>query len=347
MNYTLVGAGGIGGSMAAWLSRAGTDILYVDAVPEHVRAMNEKGLTIRDPEGGDFNVPVRATLIDQLNEPLEVVFLATKAQHIPGAMERIAPLLRKDGYVVSLQNGINEYVIAESIGQERVIGAFVNWAADYIEPGVIQFGGAGEFAVGELDGQITPRLLELQTLLSAFLPVTVSGDIMRQLWSKQVNISALFATGVSHLLIPGGMDFEPVQEAIACIALEAMQVPQKLGVKLVEFDDFSPELYRRGKYQEALQITADHYRNMVKNYTGLYRDLAIRKRRSEIDGTVGVTVQLGEKLGLSLPLNQALIQMVHQIEAGARPICTENLIELKEDYERLYPQGLQELLKRE
>ena len=77
------------------------------------------------------------------------------------------------------------------------------------------------------------------------------------------------------------------QETIACIALEAMQVPEKLGIELVSFDDFRPDLYRQGRFKEALQVTADHYRPMVKNYTGLYRDLAVRHRKSEIDGTVG------------------------------------------------------------
>lgn len=344
MKYTLVGAGAIGGSMAAWMSRAGTEILYVDAVPEHIRAMNENGLTIRDPVNGDFTVPVRAVLIDDLQEPLEVVFLATKTQHTRDAMERIAPLLKEDGYVVSLQNGINEYVIAEYVGGHRVIGAFVNWAADYMEPGVIQFGGHSNFVIGELDGKMTGRLKHLQELCSPFQKVEVSSQVMRQLWSKQVNICAMFATGVTHLLIPGGMDYGPAQETIACIALEAMQVPRELNIELVTFDDFRPDLYRQGRYQEALKVTADHYRPMVKNYTGLYRDLAVRRRKSEIDGTVGLMIQMGEKLGLRLPLNKKLVCMVKEIEEGSRPIGTENLWELKTECERVYPGGIKELL---
>lgn len=344
MKYTLIGAGGIGASMGAWLSRAGTDILYVDAVSEHVRAMNERGLTIRDPVNGDFTVPVKATLIDGLNEPLEAVFLATKTQHTRAAMERIAPLLKDNGYVVSLQNGINEYVIAEYVGEQRVIGAFVNWAADYIEPGVIQFGGHSNFVIGELDGKVTGRLMHLQELCSSFQQVEISSQIMRQLWSKQVNICAMFATGITHLLIPGGMEYQPAQETIACIALEAMQVPKALNIELIAFDDFRPDLYRQGRYREALKVTADHYRPMVKNYTGLYRDLAVRGRKSEIDGTVGIVVQMGERLGLDLPLNRKLVSMVKEIEEGRRMICTENLLELKYEYGRLYPNGLRQLL---
>lgn len=344
MKYTLVGAGAIGGSMAAWLSRAGVEILYVDAVREHVDAMNRNGLTIRDPRGGDFTVPVKATHIDDLHEPLEVVFLATKTQHTRSAMEKIAPLLQEDGYVVSLQNGINEYVIAEYIGEKRVVGAFVNWAADYIEPGVIQFGGHSNFVIGELDGTVTERLEHLKQLIRPFREVEISRQVMRQLWSKQVNICAMFSTGITHLLIPGGMEYEPTLETIACIAYEAMQVPTKLGVELVSFDDFRPDLYRQGRYREAMQATADHYRPMVKNYTGLYRDLAVRHRKSEIDGTVGVTVRMGEELGLSLPLNKKLISIVKEIEDGKRTICTENLLDLKAEYEKLYPQGIPEQL---
>lgn len=328
MKYTLIGAGAIGGSMAASISRAGADILYVDADVAHVRAMNENGLTIIDPRNGDFTVPVRAEHIDDLQEPLEIVFLAVKTQHTRAAMERIAPLLKDSGYVVSLQNGINEYVIGEYVAEHRVIGAFVNWAADYIEPGVIQFGGHSNFVIGELDGSITERLKHIKEFCSPFQEVEISSHVMCQLWSKQVNICAMFATGITHLMIPGGMDYEQTQETIANITLEAMQVPDKLGIKLVSFDDFRPDLYRQGRYKEALKITADHYRSMVKNYTGLYRDLAVRKRKSEIDGTVGYMVQMGEKLGLSLPLNKKLVSMVKEIEAGEREICTENLLEL-------------------
>ena len=198
--------------------------------------------------------------------------------------------------------------------------------------------------IGELDGKVTGRLMHLQELCSSFQQVEISSQIMRQLWSKQVNICAMFATGITHLLIPGGMEYQPAQETIACIALEAMQVPKALNIELISFDDFRPDLYRQGRYREALKVTADHYRPMVKNYTGLYRDLAVRRRKSEIDGTVGIVVQMGERLGLDLPLNRKLVSMVKEIEGGRRMICTENLLELKSEYGKIYPEGLKQLL---
>lgn len=343
MKYTLFGAGAIGGSMAAYAVREGAQILFVDIVEEHVAAMNRKGLTIQSG-GGDFTVPVVATTPDKLEGPLEVVFLATKTQHTRDAMKVIAPLLKEDGYVVSLQNGINEYVIAEYVGENRVVGAFVNWAADYTAPGVIRFGGHSNFCLGEMDGSYSERIKELQQLLSPFQKVEFSESIMSLLWSKQVNIGVMFCTGVTHLLIPGGLDYKPTQEAIACIALEQMQVPEKLNIELARFDDFDPELYRQGRYQEAMKLTADHYRYMAKDYTGLYRDLAVRKRVSEIDGTVGATIEAGEKLGLSLPLSRRMVEIVKEVEGGKRGICNENLLDIKKACEEIYPKGIETFL---
>src|SRR6185436_18267244 len=96
-----------------------------------------------------------------------------------------ADRLAADGYVVSLQNGLNELQISSLVGAQRTIGAFVNFSADYLEPGLIHFGGRGAFKIGELDGQITPRVLELQRALSAWGRVDVTDNIWGFLWGKQ------------------------------------------------------------------------------------------------------------------------------------------------------------------
>ena len=87
--------------------------------------------------------------------------------------KRLAP----DGCVVSLQNGLNELVIAEVVGAQRTVGAFVNFSADYLEPGLIHFGGPGTFVIGELDGSLTPRLAELQRALAHWGTVRTTDNI--------------------------------------------------------------------------------------------------------------------------------------------------------------------------
>ena len=75
-----------------------------------------------------------------------------KAHDTEAAIDALAPFVADDGYVVSLQNGLNEQVIAERIGEQRTIGAFVNFGADYLSPGVVHYAGHGAVVVGELDG---------------------------------------------------------------------------------------------------------------------------------------------------------------------------------------------------
>src|ERR1044071_6026954 len=111
MQYTIVGAGAIGGTVGSHMVRGGESVLFVDADPEHVGAMQRKGLTIR---GFDetFTVAVEAVAPDALPPQLEVVLLAVKAPATEAAVQSFAERLAPDGMVVSLQNGLNELTIS-------------------------------------------------------------------------------------------------------------------------------------------------------------------------------------------------------------------------------------------
>src|ERR1700742_2692290 len=129
----------------------------VDKDAAHVAAMAEKGLTIQAFDE-TFTVPVEAISRAQLSGPLEVVLIAVKAQHTADAVSLVSPLLTADSTVVSLQNGLCPRTIAAAIGQNRTIGALVNFSADYLEPGVITYAGAGTVRIGGLDGPPPPRV---------------------------------------------------------------------------------------------------------------------------------------------------------------------------------------------
>ena len=136
MEYVVVGAGAIGGTVGARLARDGHDVLFCDADPEHVAAINESGLTLEGP-------------VEQFRWPsgraargsARIVWIAScwrSRRTTPGqAMASVGPRLAEDGFVVSLQNGLNEPVIADAVGERRVVGAFVNFGADYLGPGRI------------------------------------------------------------------------------------------------------------------------------------------------------------------------------------------------------------------
>jgi 2-dehydropantoate 2-reductase len=273
-------------------------------------------------------VPVTALRPDQLEEALEVVLLAVKSQHTEEAVRQMAPMLDDHCIVISLQNGLNEDIIASMIGAERTIGAFINWAADYIGPGHIRLGGRGSFYLGELDGRISERVRELQKPLSALFPVHLTDNIMGFLWSKQVDASVLFATALTDLTIPQVVETPEIQTVMGNLVREAMQVPAVLGITLEKFDEFDPSLYVNRQDAEAMEKIAAQYRHNIKNKTGVWRDLAVRKRKTEVDGIIGQTVMQGEALGLSLPLNRRLIRLIHELEEGVWVMDIENFKDL-------------------
>ena len=145
------GAGAIGASFGANLVRLGHKVVFVDNVPEHVAAINANGLEIVGPIV-QMVVKVPAFLPEEVTGQFDRVFLCVKALHTEAATMALAPHLAADGYVVSAQNGLNELVIEKIVGRERTIGCFVNFGADYLEPGIVQYSGRGAFVVGELDG---------------------------------------------------------------------------------------------------------------------------------------------------------------------------------------------------
>ncbi|MGH7912391.1 MAG: ketopantoate reductase family protein, partial [Candidatus Dormibacteraceae bacterium] len=195
------GAGAIGGVVGAWLSRTGHDPLLVDTVPEHVAAMQRTGLTVSGVRP-TFTQPVRAALPEEVQGPLQTVYLAVKCQNTEAAIAMVAPLLAKDGAVVSLQNGLNEDVIASAVGRERTIGAFVNFSATWKGPGDLEHGGAHPIYVGELDGAMTPRLAAIRGTLAAFEETVATTDIWGYLWSKLVYGCLLEATALVDEDIP-------------------------------------------------------------------------------------------------------------------------------------------------
>jgi 2-dehydropantoate 2-reductase len=334
MAVTIVGAGAIGGVTGASLTRAGHDVLLVDQAADHVAAMNVNGLSIATPDGV-WTAPVRAVTPDGLPATLDLVLLAVKAQHTGAALDRIAPRLHAHGTVASLQNGLNEAAIAARVGQARTVGCLVNWAADWIAPGRIQHGGSGTFAVGELDGELSPRVKGLANLLGAVTPAQVTSNIWGLKWGKHVYSALLVATALVDAHVWEVVERSPdVQHTLVALVAEGMAVADAEGIHLEAFDEFDPAWYRRGRAGDveavgrAMTAISMFYRGHTKTKTGIWRDLAVRKRKTEVEAHLGATLERAARHGLALPLTRRLLQLIGEIESGRRPMAWTNLDEL-------------------
>src|SRR2546423_4409661 len=238
MQYTVFGAGAIGGTVGAHMVRGGESVLFVDRDDDHVRAMQQHGLTIRG-FAETFTVRVEAITPDALPDRLQTVLLATKAPATQAAVESFADRLAPDGCIVSLQNGLNELTIARLVGEQRTIGAFVNFSSDYLEPGLIHFGGRGAFYIGELDGTVTPRLLDLRQALAHWGDVQVTDNIWGFLWGKQAYGAMLFATALTNDSMADAIDQH--RQVMVDLAREVLRVAAANEIHPLGFDGFEPE----------------------------------------------------------------------------------------------------------
>ncbi len=332
MKITIVGAGAIGGTMGAYLVRAGHDITFVDTVGDHVRAINDRGLRI---EGRDETFTVRgsALLPDEMRGPLSVVFLAVKTMHTDVATRQIAPHLAADGAIVSMQNGFNEERIAATVGRARTIGAFVNFGADYLEPGRIMFGGSGALYLGELDGAISPRVTSLVDVLrSSFLPTTqATANIWGYLWGKHAYGAMLKATALVDAPIADVLADPHARPAVANLAAEVLAVAAAEGVRPEGFDGFEPSAFAFPPHRDARRLEASldtlvaFNRRSLKAKSGIWRDLAVRKRKTEVEAMVTGIRGTASRHGLRVPLVEAVGRMVGEIEAGTRQMSWDNL----------------------
>jgi 2-dehydropantoate 2-reductase len=303
-------------------------VLFVDRDADHVRAMRDHGLTIRAFDE-TFTVPVEATTPEALPDRLETVLLAVKAPATEAALDSVVARLAPDGCVVSLQNGLNERLIAAHAGAARTIGAFVNFSADYLEPGLIHFAGRGAFVIGELDGQLSPRLLSLQQTLGAWGNVQTTDNIWGFLWGKQAYGAMLFATALSNDTMAEAIDRH--RPLMVDLAREVLAVAAALEVRPLGFDGFEPQTIAAG---DAPAIAASFDRLVAvrrtdqKTHSGVWRDLAVRKRRTEVDAHFVPIVQEAARHQLAVPLLQRMMAMIHQIEDGQRELSSANLTEL-------------------
>ena len=332
------GAGAIGGTLGAYLARAGHDVTFVDTVDAHVDAINRDGLRIAGPIS-EFTQRAHAFTPSALAGEWPTIILATKAHHTESATRALLPHLAANGCVVSAQNGLNELAIARVVGEARTVGAFVNFGADYLEPGVIHYGGRGAVVVGEIDGQLTSRVAAIRGAWSIFDDRAIATpNIWGYLWGKEAYGAMLFATALTNDSIADALAAPEYRDVYIALAREMLAVASARGVTPESFDGFDPAAYLptapAGAAERSLDALVAHNRRSAKTHSGIWRDLAVRKRPTEVDAQLGIVVDIARTAGVPTPLTARLAELIHDIERGARSQSLETLDELTSTMER-------------
>jgi 2-dehydropantoate 2-reductase len=326
--FLIVGAGAIGSIVGVHLARAGHDVTFVDANHDHVERIRANGLKLI----GELETTVRPKiwLPEEATGSFRQVLLAVKSRHTVDALTPIAPLVDANGFVLSLQNGLEEYKIADLVGRERTIGACLTFGGFYVEPGVVKFSGTGSLEIGELDGTMTPRLTALKQALEALQPVTITDNIFGYLWAKMALGAVYFGTAVVDADVVDIYARPAAREVLGRLCSEVVAVADREGVRIESADGFEPTAFRDG-VKDAAAVDASwqaqhrYWTSHDNQRTGVWRDLAVHKRKTEVAWQIEPVIIRAAAHGLDVPHLRRLKKVIEEVENGERPLAWENL----------------------
>lgn len=328
----VIGAGSIGGTSAALLARAGYQVSIICKYPELVDKIEQEGLYLKGMKGEMFSKMPAFAKIPDLKEPQDLVLLATKATDMSAAAEQLLPFLHKNSLVVSLQNGICEPALAKIIGKNRTIGCVVGWGATMHASGELEMTSNGEFVIGAIDPKTKPQLAKIQKTLSEIVPVEISEDIIASLYSKLIINSCITSLGAICGLYLGEMlSKKYIRNIFIQIMEEALAVADAKGLKLPPYAnkiDYYKFLGNKGwwgnfKRHLLIRIIGYKYRRLKSSSLQSLE----RGKPTEIDFLNGYIVSEGKKLGIKTPINQKIVELIKEIEAGDRKISEQNFQE--------------------
>jgi 2-dehydropantoate 2-reductase len=326
------GAGAIGGTMGAHWARAGHDVLLVDTVAEHVEACRTTGLTIFGPVA-EFTQVVPAATPAELRGTFRRIVLAVKAQATKVALPLLKPHLAEDGFVFSAQNGLNEIEIAEAVGAEHTMGCFVNFGADWHGPGRILHGNRGALVVGEIEGGIRDRTREMHALCQQFEPDAIlTEDVWAYLWGKLAYGAMLFATALNNDSMSENFADDARMKAWLALGREVVATALARGVTPRGFGGFEPMAFAPGRPDaEGIAIVhwlRDYTAVGAKTHSGIWRDLAVRKRKTEAEAQLLIVPRLAAEHGIATPALSATGALIADIEEGRRAQSAQTFAEL-------------------
>ena len=298
----IVGPGAMGILFAYLLKPVFDEVVLIDYLSERAELISKRGIKIETSEG------IKTEKIQAIAQPeklgaVDLVMLCVKAYSTRSALEHALPIIADHSLVLSLQNGLgNVEVMAELVGNDKVLAGTTSMGANLVETGYVRFAGAGETVIGELSGGTERAKLVAEKFEKAGLEVKVTDNPLGTIWSKvliNVGINALTAL----IRVQNGklLYFEETKTLLKEAVLEAQKVAQAKGIKLL-YDDAV------AKVEEVARRTAENISSMLQDVRA--------KRQTEIDAINGAIVREGEKLGIECPVNRVLTLLVRAVQAS-------------------------------
>ena len=330
----VVGAGAIGGYTGALMARGGEDVTLIDAWPEHVEYIRQHGMQLTGLTPQEtHSIKVPALHISDVQQfaakgPIDIAFISVKSYDTEWATHLIKPYLAPGGYVVSLQNCINEERIAAIVGWGKVLGTIVSLLASELHaPGHVKrtmpMGGDRytTYRVGEVHGRITPRAEEVAHILKHADSSKVTANLWGERWTKLIINSMRNGLSAATGLSGNQRDLsEGPRDVSIRLGGQAVRVGQALGFQLEKVQVMDAEtLARAGEGSaDAKAEVVDQLIQLSKTRSeeqrpSMAQDI-FKGRRTETDFINGFVAAKGEEVGVCAPLHASMNALVKRVE---------------------------------
>lgn len=307
MRIAVYGTGGVGGYFGGRLAQAGASVVFI-ARGAHLEAIRRDGLRV-ESIAGDFVVhPAEATDDPASIGSVDVVLVCVKAWQVPEIAPSLLPILRRDSFVVPLENGVEAAAqLAHVVGAERVLGGLCRILSYVAGPGHVRHAGvAPHVELGELDGRKSERVAALRALFerATGLSVAVPDDITVALWEKFLFIAPVSAVGAVTRVPIGTFRSIPETRAMLEAAMqEVLDLARARGIPMAE-----DRVARTLSYVDTLPTDAT---------ASMQRDI-IEGRPSELEYQTGTIVRFGRESRVPVPVNECLYRSLLPAELKAR-----------------------------
>lgn len=315
MRIGVVGAGAVGGAIAALLSRIGHEV-EVTARGEHLEAIQEQGILLSGA-WGEYRAQVDAG--ELLTRGVELVIIATKAQDAADAISENLAVLRGIPLVV-VQNGLDSLSNAkEASPRSDIVGGLATFASSYLSPGRITVTTAGRLYLGVAPGESDVPARYAARILTEALPTSTVPNFTGAQWTKLVinmvnALPAITGTSVQEVVADRGL-----RRIMTASMRESVRVA--LGSR-VHFETLQGLSHGRLRLFAALPLWLGQFlpRLMSRRIgatpnPGSTLQSIRRGQATEIDFLNGAVVRAAERAGRAAPVNAALVALVHEVEA--------------------------------
>lgn len=335
MRMVLVGAGSIGGTVAAMLQGNGYPLDVVVHGEEAADQINKEGYYLTGLYG-EGCVKLKAfPTVDALEGQYDIAFVATKYQQLQPMATALLPYLKEDSLVVSLQNGLCMDLLADVVGEKRTVGVMISLSGTRLDVNKVNVTAVSQLLIGMPNAYHPKQLDELKKMLNTFIPTEIMDNIVGHLFSKLIFNSCINAiAAVTDTTVGKMLRTKKARQVVMSIIREGCAVAEAMGIEVARFNimpkfQFMSRFDTRawnaawGRFLQLAWLVGGSGRVIPSTLQSLRA-----KSPTEIDIMNGYLAEQGKQYGIPTPTNQSITEVIKQMEEGALPLSPDNIFKV-------------------